>query len=299
MTFCVVCSEFRQIRRLLSRRERLCTDPTADVRETMTTDTELTSAATTNDMTGQPTDAADVLDMGTGDMGRLQNSELDAPRTTRWYSFPRQTPKQMNTDPVKWEQVGSSDYTRMSGSGARSGWLEDRVGAIDLECMDGPNELVFVDINSQTDTSQTDMFISCMSAPTLSDLGECLSAPTLSDLGEYSPVPVGETESVCTFDVPERLCDELSSSSSLSGPGFVSAEDYISRILRDEETSSVTSNDDRSTTGESWDMMTSPESEPTHLMMTSLSREVSPATIWRGYRSFMQSMFNIRIFIFN
>ena len=266
----------------MSRRERLCTDPTADVREAITTDTELISAATTNEMTGQPTDVADVLDRGTGDMECLQNSEMDTPRTA-WYSFPRQTTAQFNTDSVKWEHVGSSDYTGMSGSGARSDWLEDRVDGSDIECMDGPTELVFVDINSQTDTSQTDRFSSGVLTSTPSELGECLSTSTPSELGEGSPVPVGETESVCTFDVPEFAWDELSSSSSLSGPGFVSAEDFISRILRDEETSSMTSSDDRSTSGDSWDIMTSPESEPTHLMMTSLCREVSH--VWRGYHS--------------
>ena len=340
---CVVCSEFRQIGRLLSRRERLCTDPTAGVRQATTTDTEIISAATTNEITGQPTDVADVLDMGMGDMVCLQNSEMDTPRTTGWYSFPKQATTQLNTDSVEWEPAGPS----MSGSGARSDWLEDRVGASDIEYMDGPNELVFVEINSQTDTSPTDRFSSgvstptasdlgeclsaptaselveclsaptpselgeCLSAPTPSDLGECLSAPTPSELGEYlsaptpselgecSPVPVGETESVCTFDVPELECDELSSSSSLSGPGFVSAEDFISRILRDEETSSVTSSDDRSTTGDSWDITTSSDSEPTHLVITSLCREVSYTTTWRAYRSLMQSTYTIRIFMFN
>ena len=316
---CVVCSEFRQIGRLLSRRERLCTDPTAGVRQATTTDTEIISAATTNEITGQPTDVADVLDMGMGDMVCLQNSEMDTPRTTGWYSFPKQATTQLNTDSVEWEPAGPS----MSGSGARSDWLEDRVGASGIEYMDGPNELVFVEINSQTDTSPTDMFssgvstptasdlgeclsaptptelVECLSAPTPSELGECLSAPTPSELGECSPVPVGETESVCTFDVPELECDELSSSSSLSGPGFVSAEDFISRILRDEETSSVTSSDDRSTTGDSWDITTSSDSEPTHLVITSLCREVSYTTTWRAYRSLMQSTYTIRIFMFN
>ena len=83
---------------------------------------------------------------------------------------------------------------------------------------------------------------------------------TTNDTNESSIEPVDGSLTGYVFAAPEvNIFDELSSSS--SGPGFISAEHFISSLLRDEDTSSVSSNEASSTPGETCEGETSPECE--------------------------------------
>lgn len=93
-------------------------------------------------------------------------------------------------------------------------------------------------------------------------LSYIVSMTTPDDTSESRTEGIGGSPTEWTVAPPELgMFDELSSSSSVSGPGFVSAEHFISALLRDEETSSVASNDANSTYGDSWEMTMSSESE--------------------------------------
>ena len=83
---------------------------------------------------------------------------------------------------------------------------------------------------------------------------------TTNDTSESMIEPVGGSLTGYAIAAPEvDLFDELSSSS--SGSGFISAEHFISSLLREEETSSVTSNDATSTLGDTFEVATSSECE--------------------------------------
>ena len=83
---------------------------------------------------------------------------------------------------------------------------------------------------------------------------------TTNDTSESMIEPVGGSLTGYAIAAPEvDLFDALSSSS--SGSGFISAEHFISSLLREEETSSVTSNDAMSTLGDTLEVATSSECE--------------------------------------
>ena len=298
MTMYVVCSEFRQIGRLLSRRGWLCTDLAAGVRRETTTDTDVITAT----RNGQPADVPEVLDKETDDTECWQNSHMDTPRTNDCSSFSKQTSSLINT-----EHSGSSDATHMFVPGVRCDRLVERIGASDTEFTgEKSNKLPYTNITEQLakGTGQvlrlkqpkpsscspdaTDVLGSGVSTVKFGSVVSTgilgsgisndlfISTSTPSQFAGCSTERVDGSDTGCTVDVPEVVFDELSSSSSLYGLGFVGAEDFISQLLRDEETPSVTSSDDRSTTGDSCDVTTSSESEPTHLVITSLCREVTP-----------------------
>ena len=104
-----------------------------------------------------------------------------------------------------------------------------------------------------------------------SDMVEGNRLTNVASCGKMQSTP-STREMYMRLSASELVSDELSSSSSLSEPGFVSAEDFISRFLRDEETSSVTSSDDISTTEDSWDGTS--QNKPAHFVITSVCREV-------------------------
>ena len=83
---------------------------------------------------------------------------------------------------------------------------------------------------------------------------------TTNDTSESMIEPVGGSLTGYAISAPEvDLFDELSSSP--SGSGFISAEHFISSLLREEETSPVTSNDATSTLGDTFEVATSSECE--------------------------------------
>ena len=259
----------------------------------ITTDAKLIRA-TTN---GQHVDAPEVLDKATDDTQCLQNSHMDTSRTNGCSSFSKQTTSLINTE--------SSDSKHMFGSGVRCDWLVERIGASDTVFTgEKSNTVPHTNITellakgtgqalrlkpktSSCSPDATDVSVSGVSTVKFgsvvstgifgsgvpNDLFTSKSTP--SQLADCSTQRVDGSDTGCTVVTPEVVLDELSSSSSLCGLGFVGAEDFISRLLRDEETFSVTSTDDSSTTEDNCDISTSSESKPAHLVITSLCREVT------------------------
>ena len=248
----------------------------------------------------QPADLAEVLDKKTDDTECLPNSHMATLRTNGCSSFSKRTTSLINTDSAKCEHRGSSDSTYVFGPGVRCDSLVERLGASDTVFTgEKSNEVPYTNITEGTDQMLHLEPKTCSCSPdatvsvTTVNFGSVvstgmlgsgvsndlfISTSTPSQLADCSCQPVDWSDTGCTVVAPEVLLEELSSSSSLCGPGFVGAEEFISRLLRDEETPSVTSCDDSSTTDDSCDITTSSERKPAHLVMTSLCREVTYVT---------------------